>query len=1096
MSHRYRIRRPVGAFLCAAGVLGGVGTISAQSASTAGLRGRIVDTEGASVEAALVTLTHTGSGATSTTLSVAGGRFTLRGQRPGGPYRITVTHIGFRDFTREDIELLLGRFVDLEVTLVSEAIGLGGLVVEAEQDPGFNPGRIGIATLVTSRTLSELPTLTRNFVDFAALSPLSRVSEEGVSVAGGNYRFNTLNVDGALNQDVFGLSTNSVAGGRAGARVIPLEAVEQFQLEVAPFDIRQSGFTGGALNAVTKSGTNEFETSAFGFHRASGLVGELVIDEVSTVPELSTTRAGFTVGGPIRRDRAHFFVAGEWERVREPPTGFHVGESDPLRLSLHPDSVARMRSLLEGHGVDPGTASSFSLENRLANVFARFDWEMGERHDAMFRYSFAAADDDADPNRLPGGAYDFSSSAVAIRSRNHSAVFRLVSSHGSRLSNEFSANVQVLRDDETPKSAFPEVTVRLDGRVGNLFVTRDVRAGAQYFAQTNGLDQRVFQVSNNLSYDVGSHQLLFGASGTWFSFDRRFVPGALGSYEFGSLEAFALNRPDRYEITIPHTDQGAAPSFGVEELALYAQDEWEPHDRLTLRAGVRLDVPAFTGRPEPNHALARELDIDVSKLPDQRATWSARAGINWRPFDGTQLRAGTGLFTGRPAFAWLANAFQNNGRVATTLLCKEEQAPAFDPRMPAPTECYPTAGDPEIHEFWVAPPVVNYFDPGFRFPQDWRTMFALDQRLPGGVVLSASWISNIARRQIFITDENLAEKSNSGFTGGFGFTGPSARDVWGEPVDTLRGLLFHGGRRSDRFGPVLRVGNRDGNFSYAATVELRGNFGDILDLRAGYSLTRSADLQDLLTIDVTANYGTTPINFNPNDPPHQRSRFDRPHKVVASARTRILPRFGGTGIGLMYVGQSGAPYSYVYQGDVNGDGFPGPRGSRLANDLIYVPELPHQLPGIGIVTQSIWTSLVEQEECLREQRDRILARNTCETPWSHRLDLRVSQTIDARGLSADVTLDMINVLNFLDSSWGLVQVSNPVVQLWRVLRPDIKPLDDPSGAIDPLAIYYLGGVRRAGGPGMIGTALRPWAPEVPTSQWRAQLGLRVRRGSG
>ena len=962
MSKRYCTSGAIAALLLTLGA-SGASILTAQSVSTAGLRGRIVDTEGAPVEVALVTLTHTETGATSTALSVADGRYTLRGQRPGGPYRITVTRLGFRDFVREDIELLLGRFIDIGITLVSEAIDLEELVIEAQQDPEFNPGRIGIATLVTSETLSELPTLTRNFVDFAALSPLVRVSKEGISVAGGNYRFNTLNVDGALNQDVFGLSTNSVAGGRAGGRVIPLEAVEQFRLDVAPFDIRQSGFTGGALNAVTKSGTNEFETSAFGFYRGSGLVGELVIDDVSTSPELSTARGGFTASGPIRRDRAHFFIAGEWEQVSEPPTGFHVGESDPFRVSLHPDSVARLRSLLKQYGADAGTASSFGLENRLANLFARFDWEMGERHDAMFRYSFAAADDDTDPNRLPGDAYELSSNATAIRSRNHSAVFRLVSSLGNRLSNELSANVQILSDYETTKSDFPQVEVRVDGTVDSIFVTRDVRAGAEFFAQDNGLDQRVLQASNNLSYDVGDHQLLFGASGTWFYFDRRFVPGALGSYEFRSLEDLALNRPDRYEVTVPHTDQGAAPSFQVNELAVYAQDEWEAHDRLTLRAGVRLDVPLFVGRPESNPELHREFAIHVSQLPDAGTNWSARAGLNWRPFDGTQLRIGTGIFTGRPAFAWLANAFQNNGLAVTTLLCRGDRAPAFDPSEPAPTEC---VGDAEPGE---SPPIINYFDPDFRFPQDWRTMFALDQRLPGGVVLSASWISNLARRQIFITNENLGPKGDAGLTDGYGFTG---RDVWGEPVEEENEVLFAGGRINDLFGPVLRVGNRDGNYSYAATIEVRKDFGSALGLRAGYSLTRSADLQDLLTIDVTSNYATTPINLNPNDPVPQRSRFDRPHKVVASAQTRILPRFGGTGISIMYVGQSGAPYSYVYQGDVNGDGFPGPRASRLANDLIYVPELPSGLP-TSLVGQLVWRDLVKEEECLQEQWNRILA---------------------------------------------------------------------------------------------------------------------------
>ena len=455
--------------------------IAAQGISTAGLRGRVLDQEGVPVEGALVTLEHTETGATNTAITTADGRYTLRSLRPGGPYILTVTRIGFGDRTREDLELLLGRFINLDVTLLPEAVEIEGIQIEARRDIEFDPGRIGISTLVTAEMIEELPTLTRNFVDFAALSPLSRVSEEGVSVAGANYRFNTLNVDGALNQDVFGLSTENVAGGRAGGRVIPLEAVEQFQVLVAPFDVRQSGFTGGAMNAVTKSGTNEFETSAFGFYRSDALVGELVIDDVATRPELSTAHGGFTMGGPIRRDRAHFFVAGEWERNREPPNGFHVGESDEFRLSLVADSVTRMQSLLQDLGADPGTAGSFTLENTIVNLFARFDWEMGERHDAMLRYSFASADDDPDPNRLPGDLYEFSSSGSDIRSRSHSGVFQLFSTFAGGLSNEFAANIQHLDDSETGRSASPQVEVTLKGDVGDFQVRRDVRSGRELF---------------------------------------------------------------------------------------------------------------------------------------------------------------------------------------------------------------------------------------------------------------------------------------------------------------------------------------------------------------------------------------------------------------------------------------------------------------------------------------------------------------------------------------------------------------------------------------------------------------------------------------
>ena len=1064
--------------------------LAAQGISTAGLRGRVVDQAGEPVEAALVTLEHTETGATNTAITTPDGRYSLRGLRPGGPYTMTVTRIGLGDHTREDIELLLGRFVNLDVTLVPEAVRIEGIEVAARQDIEFDPGRIGISTLVTAEIIEELPTLSRNFVDFAALSPLSRVSEEGVSVAGTNFRFNTLNVDGALNQDVFGLSTDNVAGGRAGGRVIPLEAVEQFQVLVAPFDVRQSGFTGGAMNAVTKSGTNRFETTAFGFYRDESLMGPLVIDDVSSVPALSTGHGGFTAGGPIRRDRAHFFVAAEWERVREPPTGFHVGESDAFRLSLVPDSVARMRSLLQGLGADPGTASSHTLENTIANLFARVDWQIGERHDAMLRYSFASAQDDADPNRLPGDLYELSSSGTEIRSRSHSAVFQLFSSLPAGLSNEFALNVQHLDDAETARSALPQVEVTLEGMVDDVPVRRDVRSGASYFSQDNGLRQRIIQLANNLSHDIGRHSLLLGVSATWFDFDRRYVPGAFGSYRFGSLEDLARNEPDRYEVTIPLTEDGSNPTFGVRELSVYVQDEFAVRERLTVRAGARLDLPTFRGRPAANPEAEYLLGIDTSRLPGGNASMSLRAGLNWRPFDDTQIRTGSGMFAGRPAFAWLANAFQNNGVAARTLVCRGAWTPAFDPNGPAPTEC---AGPPRPGQ---SASVINYFDPDFVFPQDLRTMVALDQRLPGSLVLSASLIYNKALKQVFIANDNLVEnrivgEATDGYSLGFGLR---HRQIFGFPTDGhFRGneLLWERGRRTDRFGPVLRVTNRGDNFTYAATAEVRKDFGEALALRVGYSLTRSADLQNLTSIDITSNFASTPVNVHPNIPVRQASRFDRPQKWVASAHARIPPRLGGTEISVLYVGQSGVPYSYVYRGDVNGDGFPGIRTSSLSNDLIYITSELTGFPGADNAASDLWRSLYDLEGCLRRQTLRIMARNTCRTPWSHQIDLRISQRLELRGLFTELSLDLLNVLNLVHSGWGIVHVVNPAVQVFEVRRyPEPGPRVT---SIPVLQAHYIGALQRDRFTGNVEAAL-PYVPEIPTSQWRAQLGFRIGLG--
>ena len=371
-------------------------------------------------------------------------------------------------------------------------------------------------------------------------------------------------------------------------------------------------------------------------------------------------------------------------------------------------------------------------------------------------------------------------------------------------------------------------------------------------------------------------------------------------------------------------------------------------------------------------------------------------------------------------------------------------------------------------------------------------MIALDQRLPGGLVLSGSLLYNIILNQIFIQNDNLVGVPSEGgeaegFTDGYGFSG---RQVFGTSTAGTgigQEVLWVGGRRSDLFGPVLQVTNRDDNLTFAATVELRKNFGETLGLRAGYSVTRSADIQNLTSIDVTSNYATTPVNHHPNRPNRQRSRFDRPHKVVASAHTRILPRFGGTEVSVLYVGQSGVPYSYVYRGDVNGDGFPGPRASSLSNDLLFTPDVVSQFPSLGFGTLALWSSLYELEDCLREQQNRIMARNTCDTPWSNQVDLRIAQNIRAGGVAAELTLDVLNVLNLLDSSQGIDYVVNPVIQVADVRR-FVIPFAQPS---NELLARYIGATQRDRETGRQRAAL-PYVPAVPTSQWRAQFGVRVR----
>jgi len=1060
--------------------------------TTAAVAGRVVDSEGLVVADVAIELRQAETGAVAQTTTDGAGRFFLPNLRPGGPYTLVATRIGFAEARREDIRLRLGQTLEVEVTLTTEAVPLPEISVRLETDPEFDPSRMGAQTVIEGATLERLPTISRDFLEFAQLSPLVKVDEQGVSVAGSNLRFNNIQVDGALNQDVFGLSPTGVAGGQAGGRIVPLGAIQELQVLVAPYDVRQSGFTGGVLNAVTRQGTNAWEGSAFGFFRDGGLVGELVLDGVSRTPDLDNLYGGFNLGGPLIEDRLHLFTAGEIEHRGHPPDGFEAGVDDIFLTEVSPDSLARFRQLLSAHGVEAGEPGAYTLENDLANVFARLDLRIDERNSAMVRYNFASADDDPAPNRLPGDAYELSSNATRITNRNHSVVGQWLSELGGGVSNDLLVNYQSLRDRETPNSTYPRVEVDITSRAEDFILTRRVRAGAEPFAHASELDQDIFQLTDGLTVTAGTHRLLFGGSFERFGIRRLFRPMSVGTYRFESLADLEANRPVRYDVNLPLDDADPSDQFSVSQWAGFFQDEWRVSAALNLRFGLRVDLPVIPDSPNHNAAVDEEFGVDTSTMPSGSPLFSPRLGFNLALGEGrsTQFRGGIGLFTGRPAFAWLANAFQFDGTRSVFLTCEREiidpqsgspdtihVAPPFDPSAAPPTACL----DPDYAE---ETRVVNYFDPDYRFPQDLRYTLAVDQRLPGGLIGGLEIVYTRAVHQTFVRDVNLVtplstpEKTpDTGYTDHFGY---ESREAFG--TATPEG--FDPTRRSDRVDPVVEIGNRSDNFAYAISATLRKRFGDRASIEGGYSFNRSGDSQSLVALDALSNLGLTAIEGDPRDPKLQPSLFDRPHKVVVNASARLFERFGGTEIALLYVGQSGAPYSYVYLGDINGDGFPGgAQGLDLTNDLIYVPAGLSDYATGGISNQ-VMETLISEEPCLEESRGGIIARNACRSPWSSQLDLRITQTLRIGPARAQIYLDMLNVLNFLDSEWGLVERTNPIVRVVRI--------DGRLGAVSQgdLLARYSGPIRTGADGGR--RARLPTLPGVPDSQWQAQLGLRIR----
>ncbi len=1085
---------------------------SAQGVTTAGVAGTVVGPDGSPIADARIELRRDDTGAVWISVTNEAGRFNFTNLRPGGPHTLEASRIGLRTVSRGGLMLSIGQRLAIDIELVETAVALPELSISVQGDPEFDRSRMGPVTVIDQSTLERLPTISRDFTEFAQLSPLVVVDESGVSVAGSNVRFNNIQIDGALNQDVFGLSPSGVAGGRARGRVIPLTAIEELQVLVAPYDVRQSGFTGGVLNAVTRSGTNEFEGSVFGFIRDDLLVGDAVLGGVPRAAgELDNLFVGFDIGGPIATDRVHFFAAGEIEQRRRPPDGFLVGIDDAVLTQLVPDSVGRVSDILAGFGADAGDAGEFTLENDLANLFTRIDVQLDGSNQAMLRYNFASANDAPAPNRLPGDSYELSSNGTRIESRNHSIVGQWLSTLSPTLSNDLLVSTQFLRDREAPLSVYPRVEVQLMGREDGQGFTRELRAGGNFFANESELDQDILQVTNSLTLAVGDHRLTFGGGFERFAIRRSYLPGSLGTYRFKSLADLEANAPSEYVVNVPLAAGAGSTRFAVNQFSAFLQEEARVSDAISFQVGVRVDVPTMPDAPVSNAAVEQSFGFGTDHLPSGKVLFSPRLGFNAR-FGadlGTQIRGGAGIFTGRPPFAWLAEAYQNTGLSAGFLTCERrnvgvpdpEIVPIFDPRSPAPTTCADGSQS--------TAPTVTAFDRDFRFPQDFKISMAIDQRLPAGFTLSLEGLYTKAVNQIFLEDLNLgpvvpvSERTpENGFSDGFGFNdresfgdGGAGNELIDPPPGSPPGdrePTFFPRRVNDAFGQVMLVGNRSENFSYALSARLRKQFGDRIAVDAGYAFNRSADLQSLASLDATANFGFTAIEGDPNRPQRQPSLYDRPHKMVASATAALSERWGGARISLLYVGQSGQPYSYVYSSDLNADGYSGiGQALDLTNDLIYVPEGASSFPGgrTGL-SGVLFEQLVAQEPCLQASRLRILSRNACRTPWSHQLDLRVTQGLRLGGIQVDVMLDVLNVFNLINRDWGQVQAVNPVVQLLRADgRVEVGDLSTFPEVDDPLEARFIGQLQREGGG--IRAAL-PYVPQMGPSQWQAQFGIRLR----
>jgi len=1023
-----RCSQTAAAFLCALLLaFGWAGGAQAQGVTTSAVSGRVTNEAGAPVAGARVLVTSGSTGAQSRVVTREDGRFLVSGLQPGSNYRVEVSGLGLAPQTRTGITLTLSQTLRLDFTLAAQAIAIEGITARAERSGAtFSRTRTGPATTVRDSALQRLPTISRDLSDFTRLVPQIATSGGGSNAAGRNSRFNNIQIDGAVNNDLFGLSTSGTPGGQAGTRPITLEAIQELQVVLAPYDVRQGGFTGAGINAVTKSGTNRFTGTASFFTRDQELVGRYRFrqgDSLALSPEFSNFNErnyGASLGGPIVRNKVHFFVAGE-RTDRESPTGFVAGQqaaiSDPLATRIS-------QILATQYGYNPGTVGEVKLGRESTNLFGRLDFNLSPNQRLTIRNNFVDAFDDNLTRR--NDLYQLGNTMYAFNSKTNSTVAQLNSTFGSNLSNELRLNRTTIRDRRDPGgSQLPFVRVGAGG-------TNFVVAGPENSSVANALNQDLLEITNDLTLSAGAHRITLGTHNEFFEFSNLFAQNIYGNYRFADTTALKAGTPNQYSFTYRNPNGNERAEFKVRQLSGYIQDQWEARDNLTVTAGLRLDATRFPDKPALNDTVQKYYQRSTSSVGGEDIQFSPRLGFNWDVTgdQATQLRGGVGLFSGRTPYVWVSNAYGNTGLDYTRFTCTNSQttpnaAPGFvtDPAS-QPRACTGTTSN--------TPNEINTLSPDFKLPQVFRASLGIDRRLPRDFVVTFEGLYNqslsdpVYRNLAIRTDTLTGPAETNGFVEG------RPRYARRFPTNTLPATS---GLR--QLGEVYDVFNTDENYTYSLTGQIQKNFARSLDVRVAYTFSEAQDVNALRSSTASSNFVFNLIDGNPNDPKLRPSDWLVRHRVLASGTySASFIRRAPTEISFIYEGESGRPYSYRYDGDVNGD-------NAISNDLIYVPrnagEVRFQAASATqpITPQQSWENLnafIESVECLREARGEVLERNACTQPWTNRVDVRVAQTLPTlRSQRVQITLDVLNFSNLLNRRWGVTEViSNQSDPLLRV----------------------------------------------------------------
>lgn len=1063
----------------------------AQGVTTASMSGIISDADGNPLPGANIIAEHIPTGTEYGISSRNTGAFNFINLKIGGPYKVTVSYVGYQSQTQENIFLSLAQNLRVNFSLQSESVEMGEIVVEGEKDDVMNGSRTGAATYITAAQVDQLPSIKRSTRDLTRLDPRS---DGNFSFGGKNWLFNNISVDGSYFNNPFGLD-DPAPGGQAGAEPIPYDAVEQVQVSLAPFDVREGGFTGAGINTVTKSGTNAFKASVYSFMRNESLVGNTVAgQDVVANPSLLYNQSGVSVSGPIIQNKLFFFINAEMENREDPGSNF-IADADgnvtfgESRVRAATMDAIRQR-MIDVYGYDPGLYQGYIHKTENKKILAKIDWNINDHNQFSFRWNFLDASRDLGPHgfvlshnntgRGPNqSSLPFQNSGYTINNELHSFAMELNSNYNT-FSNRFFASYNQFRDFREPfTEAFPTVEI---GEGGVTYTTM----GTEPFSSHNILDQDVLQITNNISFYEGNHVYTVGANFEYFSFFNSFnifrnglfmLPDFLdfpgGGSTFSSLaDFFARTDPNGGNFYDLRNNIGSGLYKGEDislgQFSIYAQDEYILSDNFTLTYGMRIDFPMYFTEPIENpystglYALDENdhyEQVNQAKLPGRKAYYSPRIGFNW-DVDGernTQIRGGTGIFTGRLPFVWIGNVISNPG-------ANPNLYPVGPERLTQDESTLMQSFD------------LNAMTPTFEWPQVWNTNIAVDQKLPWGLTGTLEAIYGKDLNGVYVRNADLVE--------------PVGRLADGRP--------YYGGGEAAELNPnggggIYVIDNSSQGYNFNITAQLRKQFESGMTAQLAYSYTEAQNLMKSTEI-ASVLWQANPTKGDPNKPELAPSEFGQRHRIIASASYKhtwnenFATSFGmffEAAEGNRYTYNGGNRYSFTYAGDVNGDAYGG-------NDLIYIPNNEAEMAfvdfvdanGNTVTAAQQWTqfnSFIEQDDYLSENRGSIAERNGLINPWYFNIDLRILQDFSFMLAKTkhtfQLSVDILNVANLINDEWGVRKIANPTAT---------TPLELTTGANGTQFtsdgrpyVHYKGGNQE--------TFIND--PSV-FSRWQMQIGLR------